>query len=276
MCTCGLAAAVVARTLPAAGQQFVEETAARFPLPNPTEFTNQLTIGDLDNDGDLDIIFANGGDFNEAGIPQRQRVYMNNGSSTFADETIRLNFAGLCRGVELGDIDNDGDLDVIFVQDFNRLPGLFVNDGSGVFTDVSAAQLPPITLSSSRAQFGDTEQLPDTEDTAGPYVVRASILDGMTSDRNFFDGGISLSYTVNAGPDVQVPMRHSGGQVYRGEIPGQAPGSAVTYFVTAADRVGNEGVGAPRAFQVGGVFGDLDGDCSVGVTDFLLLLASWT
>ena len=29
-------------------QQFVEETSTRFPSPNPSEFTNQLTIGDLD------------------------------------------------------------------------------------------------------------------------------------------------------------------------------------------------------------------------------------
>ena len=51
-----------------------------------------------------------------------------------------------------------------------------------------------------------TEQVADTDDTAGPYVVRALILDDMTSDRNFFDKGITLNYLVAAGPVQQVPM----------------------------------------------------------------------
>ncbi|MCH8343879.1 MAG: VCBS repeat-containing protein [Planctomycetes bacterium] len=139
-------------------QQFIEESASRFPSPNPTEYTNQLTIGDIDGDGDLDLIFANGGNFSSPGAPQPQRVYINNGSGVFTDESAaRLGFSGLCRGVELGDIDDDGDLDLIFAQDFNRLPHLFTNNGNGFFTDVTAAQLPNITLSSSRAQFGDVD-----------------------------------------------------------------------------------------------------------------------
>lgn len=139
-------------------QQFIEESASRFPSPNPTDYTNQLTIGDIDADGDLDLIFANGGNFGSPGAPQPQRVYINNGIGVFTDESAaRLGFSGLCRGVELGDIDDDGDLDLIFAQDFNRLPHLFTNNGNGFFTDVTAAHLPNITLSSSRAQFGDVD-----------------------------------------------------------------------------------------------------------------------
>ena len=139
-------------------QQFIEESASRFPSPNPTDYTNQLTIGDIDADGDLDLIFANGGNFGSPGAPQVQRVYINDATGVFTDESAaRLGFSGLCRGVELGDIDDDGDLDLIFAQDFNRLPHLFTNNGNGFFTDVTAAQLPNITLSSSRAQFGDVD-----------------------------------------------------------------------------------------------------------------------
>jgi len=68
----------------------------------------------------------------------------------------RLNFLGLCRGVELGDIDRDGDLDIIYAQDFQRQPQLFENDGNGFFTSITN-QLPQMALSSSRAQFGDIE-----------------------------------------------------------------------------------------------------------------------
>ena len=510
----------------AEGIQFVDETSTRFPQPNPTEYTNQLTIGDIDGDDDLDIIFANGGNFSSQGPIQTQRVYINDGTGVFTDESAaRLNFAGWCRGVELGDIDNDGDLDLIFAQDFDKLPHLFTNDGAGFFTDVTATQLPNNTLSSSRAQFGDvdndgdldiyitsgstnrfgcgqyrlylndgagfftdetathlpigdvcanmdcifgdidgdfdldvktastgsnnsrlyrndgtgvfslitdiptdstcysydfgdingdgdldllginagagstelllenngtgafanisgqispnqslddndskffdydndgdldliiarlgsggeriynndgngiftqisglitvindasldimvadltgngkldivtaqgesgnfenriyinngpadtivpnivrTEQLKDTGDTVGPYVVRTVIYDQVTSDRGFFDHGVTLNYSVGAGPGKQVSMTFSGNSLWRGEIPGQPRGGTITYFVTALDSADNLGAGKELSFTVDAIPGDLNGDGVVGVADFLILLGNW-
>jgi len=520
-----VALAVLLGVSSAWGQQIVEETSTRFPIPNPAEYTNQLTIGDLDGDTDLDIVFANGGNFGSPGPLLVQRVYINDGSGHFTDESVaRLNFFGLCRGVELGDIDGDGDLDMIFAQDFDRLPALFVNDGAGFFTNVTAEQLPNITLSSSRAQFGDidndgdldlyivsgssnrfgcgqyrvyvndgagfftdetasrhpienvcrnmdcifgdidndfdldirtastgtgnsrlygndgtgvftqlntippdsscysydfgdidndgdldllginagsgtselllvnnggvftnisgnispntnlddndgkffdydddgdldliiarlgsggervynynhgiftqvsgiiqingdssldlmvadltgngkldvvtaqgesgnfqnriyinngpadthapriisTEQVQDTQDSAGPYIIRALILDDMSSDRNFFDKGISLHYSVNGGDREVVPMRHSGGQVYRGALPGQPESSTVEYWVTATDFANNTGTGEALSFAVGGGQpGDLDGDGDVDAADLAQLLGTW-
>ncbi len=520
--------AAAALAAPAAAQMFDDQTATRFPSQGTGSYTNQLTVGDIDNDGDLDIIWANGGNFSAPGIDQRQDVYINDGTAHFTNEAVqRLGWSGLARGVELGDIDDDGDLDMIFAQDFNRQPTLWLNDSNGFFSDATS-QLPQMTLSSSRAQFGDidndgdldiyitsgttsrfscgqyrvwvndgagnftdetalrhpivnlcnnmdcifgdvdndfdldvrtastganwsrllindgtgafsflttpadsdcysydfgdiegdgdldliganggpgttenllvndglgnytaansqispnpnqddndskffdydvdgdldliiarlgtggekiynnngtgfftltaglidtptdssldvkvadldndgdldiltaqgesgsyinriyinttgardtvvpriidTEQLPDTEDTAGPYVVRALILDDMTSDRNFFDRGVTLSYAVDTEPAQQVAMKHSGGQVYRGEIPGQPAESAISYSVTALDFNDNEGTGETLSFEVLGgkpVPGDLDGDGLVGVPDLLILLSAW-
>ena len=94
-----------------------------------------------------------------------------------------------------------------------------------------------------------TEDLPDTDDTMGPYVVRALALDDMSSDRNFFDSGVELNYAVDGGQLQTVPMVHSGGQVYRGEIPGQA-GGVIEYHVEAADFSGNVGLGDTETFVV--------------------------
>jgi len=143
---------------PAFSQQFTDATATNFPTPAPEEFSNQVSIGDLNGDGNLDLVFANGGNFTTAGPPQPQRIYINDGTGEFTDESAtRLDWSGLCRGVEMGDMDNDGDLDLIFTQDFDRRPALFRNNGSGFFTDVTETQLPNIALSSSRAQFGDID-----------------------------------------------------------------------------------------------------------------------
>jgi hypothetical protein len=501
---------------PAPAQQFVDETASRFPKPAAVDFSNQLTLGDLDGDFDLDIVIANGGNFNSAGSPQTQRIYINDGTGVFTDESsTRLNFEGLARGVELGDIDGDGDLDLVFAQDFERQPALFVNDSNGFFTNVTKTQLPAQVLSSSRAQFGDIDNDGDldlyltdgdedrfgcgqyriyvndglgtftdetlqrhpiedvcnnmdclfgdidgdfdldvitastgsgnsrlftndgtgvfarsfglpTDDNAysydfgdidgdgdldllgvnanpsslgeflllndgagefsdvssrlnpnpseddndskffdfdndgnldlviarlggtaekvyendgngnfaaisdaidpigdssldiavgdlngddrvdivtvqgesgsfinriyignGPqdqrpprilatdtpaspqpedpsYVVRAHILDDLTSDRNFFSRGVTLHFTVDGGTPQEVPMTYSGGQVYRGVIPSQKLGAEVAVFVTALDWAGNLGTGATESFRVGGLFSD---DFETGNTD---------
>ncbi|MGB0715217.1 MAG: FG-GAP repeat domain-containing protein [Phycisphaerae bacterium] len=140
-------------------QQFVDETSTRFPSPNPTDYTNQLTIGDIDNDNDLDIIFANGPGFSSPGTPEVLRIFVNDGTGVFTDNTLSAtgNFSGWFRGVEMGDADNDGDLDLIAVQDFGELPRLLINNGNGRFESAQTFRLPDIELSSSRAQFGDID-----------------------------------------------------------------------------------------------------------------------
>jgi hypothetical protein len=59
------------------------------------------------------------------------------GDGTFRDATgpSGLGFAGFCHGVIVGDIDNDGDADVLLA---NYGPNvLYLNNGDGTFTDIS-------------------------------------------------------------------------------------------------------------------------------------------
>lgn len=501
-------------SLPLLAQQFTDQTATRFPSPGPNEYSNQASLGDLEGDGDLDIVFANGGGFGSPSAPELVRVYINNGSGTFTDQSVARTggLTGRHRGVEMGDCDRDGDLDIVLAQDFDSLPNLLINNGSGFFSSEGATRLPNIVLSSSRAQFGDTdndgdldlfftsgagsrfgcgqyrvyendgtchytdvtatnfpignvcnnmdaifgdidgdfdidirtastgtnnsrlyrndgtgafsevagvpadatcysydfgdidgdgdldllgvnaasgssaelllendgtgaysnisgqispnpsqddndskffdfdndgdldlliaklgggaeklyrnngagefaqvsgqiqligtgdssldvvvgdlngdgsydfvtaqgesgsflnriyinsgpadsfpptivqtEQYTDADDV-GPYTIRVAILDQMTSDRNFFDHGVQLNYSVDNGPDLSVDMLHSGGQIYRGEIPGQAGGSSVDYWVTASDFNDNMATGGTMNFVV--PICDLVNDCS--------------
>ena len=150
-----LAAAAIA---PFAGaQQFVQQTSTRFPTQN--EYSNQCSAVDIDNDGDLDLVWANGQGYSTQGTQLQMRVYVNNGAGVFADEssTRASGVVGWYRGVEAGDVDRDGDMDLILANDFNKRPQLLINNGAGVFADQTNARLPTFTMSSARAQFGDVD-----------------------------------------------------------------------------------------------------------------------
>ena len=144
----------------AAAQQFSQQTTALFPTQ--TEYSNQITSVDIDGDGDLDIIFANGQSYSSQGAALKPRIYVNKINEVdakFVDETdLRApGVTGWFRGIEAGDCDGDGDWDLVLAQDFNKQPKILINDGTGNFADETAARLPVLTMSSARAQFGDVD-----------------------------------------------------------------------------------------------------------------------
>ena len=88
-------------------------------------------FGDIDNDGDMDLLIMN-----HTGI---SALMENDGNGVFTDITAA---AGLVAGfqdifalqVALRDFDNDGFLDIIVGSTFNTSERFFLNDGDGTFT----------------------------------------------------------------------------------------------------------------------------------------------
>lgn len=141
----------------ASAQQFQQQTSTRFPTQ--ALYSNQITSADIDNDGDLDIIFADGQGYNAQGTALKPRFYINDGAGFFTDQTDARapGVQGWFRGVEAGDVNGDGWLDLVLAQDFNKQPKLLMNDGTGNFIDATASRLPALLMSSARAQFADVD-----------------------------------------------------------------------------------------------------------------------
>ena len=90
-----------------------------------------LAVGDVDRDGDVDIVF---GCYGDAGAGSANKVWRNNGSAFFTDSGQSLGSA-YTRDVQLADIDGDGDLDMICGNYQGSGNRIWLNNGAGNFSD---------------------------------------------------------------------------------------------------------------------------------------------
>ena len=92
------------------GNPFVN-IAERLNITNDEDDTHAIAIGDIDGDGDLDVVAGNSED---EGAPNR--LYLNNGTSDPFANVMGSNITDDAHNTEsiaLGDMDGDGDLDVV-------------------------------------------------------------------------------------------------------------------------------------------------------------------
>ena len=115
---------------------------------------------DYDNDGFLDLYFANGANLATKSPSPGNMLLHNTGRATFVDVTAPAGVGGnggFATGVAVGDYDADGLLD-IFVTHFGPNV-LYRNDGGGTFTDVALkAGLGESSRWSSSAGFFDYDR----------------------------------------------------------------------------------------------------------------------
>jgi hypothetical protein len=135
---------------PIAFQLDSDETPERHA---PETMAGGVAVFDYNNDGKLDIFFANGANLKTLRKDSPKywnRLFENDGHGHFTDVTEKAGLAGTGydTGVAIGDFDNDGYED-IFVAGVYR-DTLYHNNGNGTFTDVTEKS----GLNKPDAEFG--------------------------------------------------------------------------------------------------------------------------
>ena len=123
-------------------------------------WTNYMQLADIDNDGDLDVLFPNArGFFGKQNPAQPLVMYKNDGSAKFADASADLGggYSGWVRQVAIADVSGDGFVDLYVPAAHGDPDKFFINDGTGKFTDESATRLPGVASNAGATRFGDVD-----------------------------------------------------------------------------------------------------------------------
>jgi VCBS repeat-containing protein len=164
-------------------------TLARAPLGDAGEvvtYSRDIVVGDIDGDGDLDAVVGNEGANSSGAV---NSIYLNNnGAFDLAPASLGSD-SRRTRGMAIGDLDRDGDLDIV-AGNFQGRNVYHLNDGAGNFA--AAVEVAARSGNTWRVHLADVDGDADLD-----------VIESMSDDRNFLyvnqfmENGGTLSFATS-------------------------------------------------------------------------------
>jgi hypothetical protein len=115
------------------------------PVGPLVDNTQSMALGDLDADGDLDLVVGNALETQGQQQGQQNYLYFNDGLGHFGAAQALGPGTDRTRAIAIGDLNGDGQLDLL-IGNAGQLNAIYFNDGSGRFPQAQAVgQLPDDT-----------------------------------------------------------------------------------------------------------------------------------
>ncbi len=170
----------------------------------PPDNTLDVLLVDVEGDGDLDAFVANR---DPADLTEKNQVLVNDGTGVLVYDAAKLPDDNVAFGVESGDFDLDGDVDLMLraTAPFFGAPSefqdrLLLNDGTGVFDDVTGTHMPNLDDVDTRVLLVEDVDLDGDLDA---YLVVANVTfflaPGPQQDRLLLNDGAAHFSDASAG-----------------------------------------------------------------------------
>ena len=201
-----LAAALLAAPGSAAAALWEDATMATIGATGG--WSNKVEVADINSDGRLDLLFANGRGYSSPGEPEVNYAFINQGpGQPFVDVGAELfGEADFSRVIQAGDVDGDGSLDLFVGNTWSTRSRLYLGDGGGGFEEVSATHLPQLDLSVGDAEFGDVDGDGDLDLALADWGPGDPAKNGGAPARLWLNdgGGVFSEAPAGALPDVAI------------------------------------------------------------------------
>jgi hypothetical protein len=135
--------------------KFPAEKMERLPGPH-ANFANAAAFGDMDRDGDLDIVIGNwtAGPFTNIPPEDSRNLILWRENGSFRPEMMK-DMPGETLSLLLSDIDMDNDLDLLIGNDFRVPDFIYTGDGHGKFSELAKDKIPHTTTTTMSIDTGD-------------------------------------------------------------------------------------------------------------------------
>ncbi len=122
-------------------------------------WTNKVDLEDIDLDGDVDILFADGGEYDAPGDPVVNQIFVNDGKGVFTDvsEQVLGDVGDLARVIKARDLNGDAVPDIFIGTTFDTQSRLFLGQGGLNFIEVTDTNLPQLPASVGDVEVGDVD-----------------------------------------------------------------------------------------------------------------------